>query len=440
VIGGRREHQLRILIVGHTCSPFGGSEPGATWNWGWHLAALGHEVWILAHPQYKDQLERLDRSLLLPNLHIVWVNLPRWRDPWRPERSESGLRLHYLFWQRHALSAARRLAGQARFDVVHQVGLSSISAASPFWKLGRPFIWGPLGGGQVCPRSFLRYFRWRRRSELLRAFRVRLLPYLPALRRALDRSSLVLVSNRETYNVAVKAGARRVELFPDNGIRSSWLLETPPPLKKNTSCVLAWVGRLEPHKGLDLALEAIAAIRSKASVTLEVIGDGPLYDDYSRRICELGLEGWVHLRGRLEHQQVRRHLLAADGFLFTSLRDSFGTVVLEAMGLGLPVIAFDRQGPGWFVAPEAGFKVPLTTPAETVARLGDAIFRFAKLPPSNRHRMGIASWELAKTQTWERRAAWVVSRYAGILGGNQDRSTEANGCPFVVGGVAHGWE
>jgi glycosyltransferase involved in cell wall biosynthesis len=78
---------------------------------------------------------------------------------------------------------------------------------------------------------------------------------------------------------------------------------------------------------------------------------------------------------------------SADVFIFTSLRDSFGAQVLEAMGAGLPVVTLDHQGVGTFVPEKAAFKVPVKNPEETVAGLVEAI-RTLMVSPELRAKMG----------------------------------------------------
>jgi glycosyltransferase involved in cell wall biosynthesis len=70
---------------------------------------------------------------------------------------------------------------------------------------------------------------------------------------------------------------------------------------------------------------------------------------------------------------VKAFYLKSDVFLFCSLRESFGSQMLEAMAFGLPVIALDHQGVRAFVPDAAGIKVPVTKPSETVQRLADAV-------------------------------------------------------------------
>src|SRR5262249_43251143 len=129
-------------------------------------------------------------------------------DPWDC-RGERGLRLHYILWQFAALQVARRLHRQHRFDIAHQVGLGTVSAPSPFWRLGIPLFWGPIGGGQVAPPSFRAYFGRAWRREWIRACRVRVMPYSRGLRRTVARCAMVLATNDATARIITKAGGRK---------------------------------------------------------------------------------------------------------------------------------------------------------------------------------------------------------------------------------------
>jgi glycosyltransferase involved in cell wall biosynthesis len=104
----------------------------------------------------------------------------------------------------------------------------------------------------------------------------------------------------------------------------------------------------------------------------------------------------------------------ADAFLFTSLRDTSGSVVLEAMAHALLIITLDHQGVGEFVPSDAGIKVPVTTPGKTAATLAQEIRRLGA-SMEMRVRMGEAAWAYARTQTWDRRAAQMSRWYHQCL-------------------------
>ena len=101
-------------------------------------------------------------------------------------------------------------------------------------------------------------------------------------------------------------------------------------------------------------------------------------------------------------------------FIFTSFRDSFGSVVLEAMAFGLPVIVPDHQGVGTFVPNEAGIKVPVTTPEDTIGGFARAIEHMA-LDQEARNRMALAAWRFAQEERWDKRAERMLNIYEELL-------------------------
>src|ERR1700728_3172270 len=108
---------MDILLCGHACGPGLGSEPGFTWNWAWHLSER-HQVWALVHPQHRPEIEAyMHEHPRAGRLKFVFVSLPKWIDPWRPEVGERNIRLHYMLWQRAALSVARQLEREVGFDI-----------------------------------------------------------------------------------------------------------------------------------------------------------------------------------------------------------------------------------------------------------------------------------------------------------------------------------
>lgn len=415
---------MRVLLVGHACSPRRGSELAGTWNWAWHLSQT-HEVWVMTHPQEQEAIEGFLASRPNKNLHFVWATLPSWLDPWDPKDDNQNVRFHYPLWQRFALRKAIRLHREVGFEIVHHVSWGTVSEPPPLWRLPIPFVWGPLGGGQVSPPAFKRYFGPAWRGELLRFARMRWVPYRPALRSAVRKSALILATNSETSRLLVRAGATSVLPFLDSGLRSEFLVHQPPVRRAGPHFKLLWVGQMERRKCLPLALEALAQTKD-LPISLLVAGRGPLREEWERLVHDLGLRDRVSFLGQVPYLEMPALYRSADAFIFTSLRDSFGSQVLEAMASGLPVIALDHQGVGAFVPAEAGVKVPVTNPEETVLALGNAIRRLAG-SDGDRSRMGRCAWEFAVTQSWERRAQVMSRYYEGLvqqLGGSKVKAQD----------------
>ncbi len=393
---------MRILIVGRSFGPGRGSEPGFTWNWAKHWSSA-HDVWVIAHPEFREEVEEELRRRPRPNLRVVWLELPRRLDIWQLSGRRWGIALHYLIWQELAFRRARLLHANTDFDLVHHVSLGTISAPPKLWRLGIPFVWGPVGGGQVSPSAFARYFRGERFREILRTARLRLLPLSPALRKA-ARRSLILATNSETIAILRKAGASAVHPLLDGALPTESIPEVPTLREARDGITLLWAGAFVPRKGLPLALEALR--RTDSSVRLLVAGAGRKRAEWEQLAASLGVSSRVEFLGLLSARELQRRLHEADGFVFTSIRDSFGTVILEAMAHALPVIALNHQGVAAHVPDNAAMKVPVTTPSETVSALASAINLLAS-SSELRNRLGKAGWEFARSQVWERKIATV---------------------------------
>ena len=95
-------------------------------------------------------------------------------------------------------------------------------------------------------------------------------------------------------------------------------------------------GRLIPAKGFDLLLHAIAEL---PELRLELLGDGPERQGLESLASELGIAGRVHFAGDVEDPYPR--LRRAGAFVLSSRREGAGNVLVEAMALGVPVVATD---------------------------------------------------------------------------------------------------
>jgi glycosyltransferase involved in cell wall biosynthesis len=402
---------MKVLLVGHACGPDRGSEPGLTWNWALSLSRR-HQIYVLTHPQFRPEIEAYMSKHPNANLEFCWVNLPTWPswiDPWRPAQNNRGIRLHYLVWQWLAYREATRMHERHNFDIVHHVSWGTVSAPPSLWRLPIPFVWGPVGGGMTTPRNFRHYFGADASMELLRTLRIRLLPWAPFLRKAVKNSAMLVATNRETAQLMKQAGALDVRRCYDNAVSARLLSDQMPCRSPNGEMKLLWAGSLEPRKALRLGIEALAQL-TDAPVRLLVAGDGPRRDELESLTRELGVGDRVEFLGTLAWTAMPSLFLSADAFLFTSLRDSCPSVVLEAMSQALPIITLDHQGVAGLVPEEAGVKVPVTTPTSTVAALAEGI-RLLANSPETRLKMGEAGWNFARAQTWERRAAEMTEWY-----------------------------
>jgi len=186
-----------------------------------------------------------------------------------------------------------------------------------------------------------------------------------------------------------------------------------------TGRMLLFLGRIQPLKGADLAVGALAELRSGSDAFLVVVGgpSGPSGDDELGRlhkaVADAGLEHRVHWFAPQPHELVSTFCRAADVCLVPSRSESFGLVALEAAACGVPVVASAVGGLRNVVRDGAtGVLVPTRSAgafAGATQRLLDA--------PNEAARMGRAAARAARGYTW--RAA--AERLRGLHHGLADR-------------------
>lgn len=339
---------MRILLEAYCCRHDRGSEPGQGWGWAVAVASLGHNTVILTRPRPGYRHE----DHVPPGLHIKFVLVPSPFGGW--VEKFFGQQWDYLLWKKRALSRAKSLHSCERFDVTHHLTFGSVLLGSDLWRLDAPFLYGPLGGGQTTPPNLLGEFTaWSRLRERFRNAVVRIAPRLSFVRDALRNSAQVLSTNHETAHIARSAGATNILAMSDTAthpIKQGGITRT------SGSSSILWVGSDRERKGLKLALEAFRKLQFTCpDATLSVVG----VDKSKVQIMasKAGVGSAVMAAGRVSRNEVDDFYRKSDLLLFTSLRDSFGGQVLEAMSAGLPVVGLRQHGLGDLVPDAAAAKI-----------------------------------------------------------------------------------
>jgi glycosyltransferase involved in cell wall biosynthesis len=414
VVEGKTPRAFRVLVSSYACQPGEGSEAGIGWNWVFALAKAGVSVWVLTLPKGKDAIEKVLSENPNLDLHFVYIEHPafgRFLRNLRGGHSWNHLPA-YFEWQDKAYKVAKNLFQEVDFDVVHHISMSSLHVGSRLWRLDRPFIFGPVGGGQTAPAGFREHLRGGWLFEYIRTIVARhLYGYILNARSTVRGSALVLVANRETEMAVRHIGAREVRSMTDIGFATDRVSARSPVSRcKDEPLRILWIAKLNPRKGLLLALEAVSLIESDTAWKLTIIGDGPQAHMLPRWLKRLTLEGKVEWRGRIPWANVQTAYDDADLFLFTSLRDTTGIQLLEAMGRGVPILTLDHQGAATVVPFSAGIRVPVSTPKQTAEQLARAIERLAA-DRALLSKMGEAAIEVARSHGWDRKALEAIAIY-----------------------------
>lgn len=397
--------KLRILLSAYACEPGEGSEPGMGWHWALEIARLGHEVCILTR---ENNLPSLQRALALHAdlpIHLAGYDLPRWMRWWK--KGGRGINVYYSLWQRGAYHAARRLTRETPFDLVHHITFAVFRQPSLMGRLGLPFVLGPIGGGEATLPRLLWSCPFRGIAvDSMRSLLNLFVRFNPAVRQSFRQAAVILSKTRETLAYVPPAYRAKCLMMQDVGTEEALILREPPASPPTPRFL--YVGRLLYWKGVHLALQALARIhRDFPGATLTIAGkgrDGKWLHKMADRLCVAHTVDW---RGWVPREQVLSMYREHTAFLFPSLHDSGGTVVMEALSQGLPVICLDCGGPGAMLPPSCGFKIQVDGrgQAEVVNGLADAM-RQLGANPDLRAEMSSRALKAARENTWEH----VVSR------------------------------
>ncbi|TDN38339.1 glycosyltransferase [Hymenobacter sp. UV11] len=369
---------MKILLSAYACDPLHGSEEGSGFNWLWQVAALGHEVWCLTTPRGRPNLEQVlaERAAdpVAGRIHLVFIDVPQavnYAYRWQP-----GVYLHYMVWQYQAWRTAQQLDAQVNFDAVHHITYNSLQMASWLWRLKKPLLLGPMGGGMTAPASLRRYLPdWFKTETVRNGISSLLTTFDPNVRQSLRHASLVLVANSDTAALARRLGARRVALAMGAALAADYFpaAYAPRPPLAGRELRILWLARLFPRKGLPLVLEALGRVDKRVKFHLDVMGDGPMGPLVPGWIAEAGLQDRVTWHGSVPYEATRAAYLGHDLFMLCSLRDTYANQYLESMALGLPILTLDHHGAHDFIPDSAGIKVPVQTADATAEALARAV-------------------------------------------------------------------
>jgi glycosyltransferase involved in cell wall biosynthesis len=174
---------------------------------------------------------------------------------------------------------------------------------------------------------------------------------------------------------------------------------------------LAWAGRLAPGKGLEVLVDALGILVAEEAeghrVELVILGDGPARASLEARATRLGVGDRIHWLGFIADRPTYLDALAScDLFVFPSPAEGFPKVVLDAMAVGLPVIA---SGAGSLAELNRGGivgRMAVERPAEVAAAVGTLA-----RSPVDAERLRRAGNAFVTAHTRSAEAARLVARF-----------------------------
>lgn len=354
---------ISVLVNAYACNPNWGSEPGMGWNWIVNIATFC-KVYVITEGEWKDNIEfKLESLSQKDNIKFFYipVNDKIRRICW----NQGDWRFYYYYykWQKLAYKKALEIVSTNKIDIIHQLNMIGFREPGFLWKIKDiPFIWGPIGGMNNFPTSYLKGagFKYSFFVYLKNTINVLQMKYSHRVSSAIKRADILIAAVPETRRRIIDIYNKYPILINETGCNS--FLKSPENNLRDIESEyfdILWVGHFYFRKQLCLALKVIANCKNKKKIRLHIVGgDDP--SSYKRLAAELGIIDNCIWHGALPNENVHLLMQKFHLFLFTSVVEDTSTVVLEAIENHLPVLCFNACGFSVVVDDTVGHKIELS--------------------------------------------------------------------------------
>ncbi len=370
---------MRILISALSCNASLGSEASVGFQYAQALARR-HDVVVLASPPSQAPQGATMVVCDAGSCSFNEVSPP------------ALLRFELRQWL-----LTRDLRRHFAFDYVHRITPSAIQVPTWASRLGLRLVIGPLVAADRPPPAFAPLLnrpvstpaqpRWHPSRALSRLGRM-VVSRASQSHRHLRDARRILVGTHTALRHVPEPLREKCRLVTYSGVEHD--IYVPPASRaKHDHLRLLFVGRLVPYKGVELLLRAAAAAARQVPLNLTIVGEGDsAYREFLVQLATgLGLpqtsaprepsQSAVQFLPARAREQLVELYQQADIFCFTSICDTYGIALLEAMSCGCVALVSDVAGAGEIVNERNGVKVPLQTPEQYVADYADKIVMLA---------------------------------------------------------------
>ena len=418
------KQRRKILVMAYMLSPYKGSEFSVAWNYVTHMSQendlivlygvsgdhMGNcaetEEYIRAHPISGVRLvpvypNRLAKLLNWPNRHNLFVYTFYYA---------------YRVWHKQAFRIVRRLAAREKIDLIHYVGMIGYREPGYLWKLGLPYVWGPVGGVNNAPRQLMKHMPLAGRMKQTFRSVANTIQFhtMHRLKKALEATDVLLTATSENQQKFRQVHHKDSICLPENCITGTITLDESKfnnPAKYN----IIVIGTLDARKSVGVFLEALAQVRNRDKLHVDIVGDGPLRARLQGYDCEHGLDGLITWHGQLPRVEAVKIFNRAHLHVITSVSEGNPTTIWEAMSYGVPTMSFDHCGMHDTLCDRCGIRVPIAKHYDEcvygVVRAIDDLLAH----PARFRQLAEGTVECAKRYTWDEREKFFNDLYDKLL-------------------------
>ena len=413
---------MRVLLVAENVSRKMGGESGKNFYYFELLQERNIDVRIVCHARVREELRaEFPNEEDFQKFHFIednWLqamlhHLSQW-FPYRIEDLIFGQLIH-LITQSQARQVVKKLIKKHDIQLVFEPSPITPKGLSFMYDLGVPVVIGPLSGGLEFPPAF-RYMDSslsRISVAVGRFFSETMQRLIPGKLQA----DTLIVANKLTEEALPKGCRGKVYKVIECGVD----LDIWEPRKHRESdpeqpVRFVYLGRFVDWKGLQFLIEAFKQVVAKTNSVLELIGDGEMREQLEAQVVDLNIQDYVNFHGWMKREDSSKLMCECDVFVMPSLREAGGNAALEAMALGLPLVAAKWAGPANTVDPSCGLLVEPTSKQAFVDGLAEAMIHLAE-SPELRQQMGEAGPRHMTTNylDWDSKADRIIEIFQETL-------------------------
>lgn len=401
---------MKILFSAFACNPYKGSEAYCGWSWPLAMCKY-HEVYVVTRKENKNDIEIFLYQNNLADIHMLYCDIPNFFNLYY--KFGKGYFLYYELWQRSAYKFIKKLHEIEKFDCIHHITLGDFRNVGYMWKINTKFVFGPVGGGQVTPKELKSYIRGHGFEETKRLLINCLVKYNPYFRRALRKTNTIYAANEETQNLILDIvhDKKKCKLLSENGISYEYFQSCDRSKHDSSEVVIMWAGRMIYRKGLKLLLDVLKELHTEIKYKVNLYGSGPEEEKLKFFCKKYKLDNKVIFKGNFTFEAMRREYSKGDIFVFPSIRETTGTVLLEAMSNGMAIIALNQNGAKLLLNDDCGILVSINSKKQVIKELGNAL---KLLIENEKVRINLgenARHKLKSSYIWENKTKIIANEY-----------------------------
>lgn len=185
-------------------------------------------------------------------------------------------------------------------------------------------------------------------------------------------------------------------------------------IHKEKGCIFLVAGRMIYRKGHNLLLDALESLPEDAQYECRIVGDGPELEKLKKRCISAELKKHVVFTGKIPFAEMKNEYENADVFVMPSIRETTGSVLLEAMSRSIPIITIRKFGGVTLLDDSTGWLYDGNTAEEYIKNLKNILLHCINHPEEVLQK-GRNARKKAEQYTWHEKLKHYNHIYENLI-------------------------